>query len=111
MAVKATLYRAGFLTRAEFDWDFHRGPTPDSSPFREFGFVDKGTEERKLGDGRPNVVIVCEKDSLADKVRVLSEQFGVSYIVGWAAFLDWNGVFRRDDPLGRSADDHRLRRL
>lgn len=98
MAVKATLYRAGFLTRAEFDWDFDRGPAPDAFltlqtvlaqmvgedrlfTFREFGFVDKGTAERKLGDRRPQVVIVCEKDSLADKVRFLSEQYGVSYIV------------------------------
>ncbi|MBS2037281.1 hypothetical protein JST97_20000 [bacterium] len=95
-AVKATLHRAGFLTRAELEWDpDQRGPGTPSflllqtllaqmvgedrlCTFRDIGFVDKGTEEYRLGN---SVLIVCEKDSLSPKVRVLAEQFGVSYIV------------------------------
>lgn len=95
-AVKATLYRAGYLKR--FELDDNRLP---SSPnflllqtlmaqmigddrlctFRDFGFEDKGTQEYRIGDRLPNVLIVCEKDSLSDKLRLLHERFGVSTIV------------------------------
>lgn len=98
-AVKTTLYRAGFLTRAELEWDpHHRAPATPSflllqtllaqmvgedrlCTFREFGFEDKDKQEFRIGDRLPNVLVVCEKDSLSDKLAFLSDRFGVSYVV------------------------------
>lgn len=102
-AVKATLHRAGFLTRAELEEDIRLDEESRlyGSPnfallqtllaqmvgedrlftFREFGFEDKEKQEFRIGSLRPNVLIVCEKDSLSDKVRYLHERFGVSYVV------------------------------
>lgn len=98
-AVKTTLYRAGFLTRADLGWDpHHRAPATSSflllqtllaqmvgedrlCTFREFGFEDKDKTPFHIGDRRPNVLVVCEKDSLGDKLEFLAEQFGVSYVV------------------------------
>ncbi len=98
-AVKTTLHRAGFLTRAERGWDpHHRSPATPSflllqtllaqmvgedrlCTFREFGFVDKNKQEYRIGDRLPNVLVVCEKDSLGDKLEFLADQFGVSYVV------------------------------
>ncbi|MBX3172565.1 MAG: hypothetical protein KF760_34500 [Candidatus Eremiobacteraeota bacterium] len=98
-AVKTTLYRAGYLTRSDFDWNpDDRGPSTPSflllqtllaqmvgedrlCTFREFGFKDKDKQEFRIGSRLPQVLVVCEKDSLGDKLEALSEQFGVSYVV------------------------------
>jgi len=94
-AVKTTLYRAGYLTRADLDRDLPSTPSflllqtllaqmvgeDRLCTFRQFGFEDKGTQEYRLGHLRPNTLIVCEKDSLTDKLHLLYQRFGVSYIV------------------------------
>jgi len=97
--VKTALYRAGFLNRAEIGWDpHHRAPSTPSflllqtllaqmvgedrlCTFREIGFEDKDKQAYRIGDRLPHVLIVCEKDSLGDKLEYLSDQFGVSYVV------------------------------
>ncbi len=98
-AIKTTMYRAGYLTRADLGWDpHHRAPATTSflllqtllaqmvgedrlCTFREFGFEDKDKTPYRIGDRRPNVMVVCEKDSLGDKLEFLAEQFGVSYVI------------------------------
>ena len=94
-AVKTTLYRAGYLSRAELAMRATSSPSflllqtvmaqmvgeDRLCTFREFGFEDKGTEDYRIGHLRPNVLIVCEKDSLSPKLHYLNERFGVSTIV------------------------------
>jgi hypothetical protein len=45
------------------------------------GFRDKAAHLRRIGEGRPEVVIVIEKESLQTRADQLSDEFGVSYLI------------------------------
>lgn len=94
--VKTTLYRAGFLTRADLE-----DRLPESTPsyhllqtilaelvgddrlftFQELGFKDTQPHLRKIGKVRPEVIFVCEKISLSDTVDCVARRFGVSTVI------------------------------
>lgn len=49
--------------------------------YRELGFRDPRPDLRRIGDRRPDIVVVAEKASLEESVLRLHEEFGVSYLV------------------------------
>lgn len=87
------------MTRAELEWDPDQRSLDNPSfksiqtllaqmvgedrlcTFREMGFEDREKQRYRIGDHLPQVLIVCEKESLGRKLEYLSDKYGVSYII------------------------------
>lgn len=95
--LQATLYRAGFLTRAQM-----RRPLSNKDrhytiflhaiftmvyrnklfTYRQFGFKDAYPENRLLGISRPHKILLVEKgDQLEDFGRQLQQQFDITLVI------------------------------
>lgn len=101
-SVKHCLYHAGFLEEADLGWEAPESPRGRRSKtvaqkmyylmfevfefflnaelfcFEEFGFSEARPEFRRIGAGRPEIILVTEKGEFQDWALRLHQEFGVS---------------------------------